>query len=139
MHCHASDCRIHSVSEDKPEDILSIFQAILHFPGLDQTDKMLEGSVVGGLGGFCKAATRQLPHVQVIGNALAAGALSGTGLIGALAGSLVLFLEAFHGSFPPYWCFSLVVRGNGPAVPALPFVTLTYSVKAIASDSCGSS
>jgi len=48
-----------------------------------------------------KAATGELPHFQMIGNALATDPFSGAGFIGAVAFFKVLLPITFHGSILP--------------------------------------
>jgi hypothetical protein len=71
-----------------------------HFFCLDQAREMIEGTIVGGLGIFWKATAGQLPHFQMIGEALATDALPGTRVIRAVAAFQVFFLFAIHRCTP---------------------------------------
>ena len=62
----------------------------------NQASKALEASIVGALDIFGEAAGGELPHTQVVAQALAADALPFTARIGALAEPRVARLLAFH-------------------------------------------
>jgi len=59
----------------------ALVRPALHLPRLHKTDEMLKGSIIGRLGGCRETAAGQLPHLQVIGDALAAGPFPRTGFI----------------------------------------------------------
>lgn len=62
----------------------------------DQIREMLKGSVIGSFGVLWEKAARQLPFLQVIGNAVAADSLAGAGFVGAAADFQVSFFFAVH-------------------------------------------
>jgi hypothetical protein len=64
---------------------------------------MIEGTIKGGLCVLWKTTAGQFPHLQVIGDALATEALSGTRVIRAVASLKVFLLVAFHSSPPSLW------------------------------------
>lgn len=68
-----------------------------HLARGDQGGEALEAAIVGALHVFGEAAGGELPHVQVVAQALAADAVSFTARIGAGAGPRVARLLAFHG------------------------------------------
>ena len=68
---------------------------------LNKAGKMLERSVVGCFPFGVKTAPRQLSHLEVIGNAVAAYAFAGARVIGAVASDQVLLLVTFN-RFPPF-------------------------------------
>jgi hypothetical protein len=51
----------------------------------DQLCEMLEGAVIGSFCAFREKAARQLPFLQVVGNAVAADSFAGAGFVGAAA------------------------------------------------------
>jgi len=64
-------------------------------PG-DQIREMLKGAVIRSFGVLREKAARQLPFLQVIGNAVAADSLTAAGFVSAAAPFQVVFLFAVH-------------------------------------------
>ena len=64
--------------------------------GRNQLGEMLKRPVVSALGMVRKTAARQQSHVQMVLQAFTAYPFSGTGIVGAIAGSCISFLVAFH-------------------------------------------
>lgn len=60
---------------------------------------MLEGPVIGGFGILREGAGWELPHLQVIADAVAADAFPRAGRIGAVAVLHIAFLFTFHDLF----------------------------------------
>jgi hypothetical protein len=63
---------------------------------------MFKGAIIGSFRVLGKTAPGELPHFQMIRNALATGPFSGTGLIGAVTFFKVLFPITFHGFSSSY-------------------------------------
>lgn len=61
-----------------------------------QFGKMLEGAVVSFFRVFRKAASRQLPFGQMIGDAVAADAFAAARVVRAVTSFQIIFFFAFH-------------------------------------------
>lgn len=66
----------------------------------DQIHEMLEGAVICSFCVFREKAARQLPFLQVVGNAVAANSLAAAGFVGAAADVQVFFFFTFQGKYP---------------------------------------
>lgn len=79
----------------------SRLQKPLYPAGVDQSCKMFKRAVVSGLGIIREAASGQFPHPEVIDQTLTANAFFTARFVRAIAPQQILFLSAFHKTFPP--------------------------------------
>jgi hypothetical protein len=77
-------------------EFLRIRRIALYLPAPDEAGEVLERPVVGCLGLFRKNAAGQLPHLEMIGDAVAADPLSGAWVIGTITPGQVLLFVTFH-------------------------------------------
>ena len=70
--------------------------SFLDLSTLNKTGEVLEGAVIGGFRLLGKSTAGQLPHPEMIGDALTAYPFSRARIISAVASGQVLFFVAFH-------------------------------------------
>ena len=70
--------------------------SFLDLSTLNKTGEVLEGAVIGGFRLLGKSTAGQLPHPEMIGDALTAYPFSRARIISAVASGQVLFFVTFH-------------------------------------------
>ena len=70
--------------------------SLSYFLARDEPCEMFKGAVIGRLGALWKTTAGQLPHLQVVADAVAADSLPRTRLIGTVARIQVCFFFALH-------------------------------------------